>query len=261
MNWKEAAMYYVNLDSRPDRNEVMKQTLSSVGLTAERVRGIPWKECNIYNPKFNRMLQRSPGAVGCMLSQMKCMRMALEAGKDAWVCEDDLVICPDIKERLELIQEFCNTHEWSIIWMGGTVHISPPYWHTKNHDGSDLKGECDCDLQRDAEPTDNPRFIRTYAAFSTHSYIVNKDCIEDILFLLDHYMYSSIGIDYSLIKLQPHLKTYMFMPGCIKQYDNESSIGQGMTIFSGFKALGDYWYQDYKDNFDPAKINWKESVK
>jgi hypothetical protein len=69
----------------------------------------------------------------------------------------------------------------------------------------------------------------------------------------------SIGIDYSFIKLQPYLKTFAFVPGCVKQMDNQSDIGNGMTFFSGFSKLGPYWYQDRMEQFDPVSYNWAEA--
>jgi hypothetical protein len=53
----------------------------------------------------------------------------------------------------------------------------------------------------------------------------------------------SMGIDWLFILLQPNLKTYAFNPGCVKQIDNKSDIGD-WTQFSAFSNLGAHWWAD-----------------
>ena len=101
--------------------------------------------------------------------------------------------------------------------------------------------------------------IRTYGCFCTYAYIVNNRSLEKVLDGLDGILHASMGIDWAMIQLQPSLFTYAFVPGCIKQYDNQSDIGKGMTHFSGFAKLGPYWWQDNMERFDPAKFNWHEA--
>ncbi len=68
-----------------------------------------------------------------------------------------------------------------------------------------------------------------------------------------------MGIDWAFIQLQPQLYAYAFVPGSVIQYDNKSNIGSGMTIFSNFKKLGPYWFQDELRGFLPDKFNWHEA--
>ncbi len=125
--------------------------------------------------------------------------------------------------------------------------MNPPHWHTK------------APLRRDAECTDDPRMMRTYGAFCTYAYIVNRDSIATVLDGLNHQLNKSMGIDWAMIQLQPHLYTYAFVPGCMTQYDGKSDIGKGMTVFSGFKKLGPYWFANQMSEFDPTKFNWHEA--
>ena len=60
----------------------------------------------------------------------------------------------------------------------------------------------------------------------------------------------SMGIDWLFILLQPYLKTFAFVPGCVKQMDNLSDIGQGITRFSGFAILGPHWFRDRMTDFN-----------
>ncbi len=237
---------FVNLDHRTDRLERMKQTLKQANLTAERRPGMLPHEVDVPAHRVKKMQDRTPGAIGCHFSQVKIMEKAFYLRRHAFVMEDDLIICSDFHERMSYIDQFCKTHQWDIIWLGGTFHVNPPWWHKKN-------------LGRDAELTDDPRMIRTYGAFCTYAYIVRHLSIQRVLTMLDQQLDTSIGIDYAMIQMQPHLRTYAFVPGCMTQYDNKSDIGKGMTMFSGFKKLGPYWYADKMTDFDPTKFNWAEA--
>ncbi len=253
---------YVNMDHRGDRNDHMKAELAKAGIEAERQRGMPFHEYTGPREKVWVMEKRTKGAVGCHYSQVAIMEKALSLGKHAFVMEDDLVFCSDFQERLDHIDKFVANEDWDIIWLGGTCHTNPHRWHTgTNHDlvGSDMG--CDMELTNDS------RIVRTYGAFSTYAYIVNVKSISKILKMLDENVHLSMGIDWLFIKLQPQLKTFMYVPGCVKQIDSISDIGGAMTIFSNFEKLNGtvenstYWFQDYKDQFNPSTFNWGEAGK
>ena len=230
---------YINLASRTDRNDHMIKELARIDLNA--IRQEAFLPSEFQGPKYEVMRRRTPGAIGCYMSQLVVMAKALNEGQHAFVMEDDLVFCDDFKERIEIIDKFLSENQWDVFWMGGTYHTEPT-WH-KNPHPQDMK-YCTCTLNRDYEPTDNARIVRTYGAFSTHCYIVNRHSISKVISLLDGFMQHSIGIDFSFIYLQPSLKTFAFVPGCVKQMDNLSNIGNGMTYFSGFEKLGPHWFQN-----------------
>lgn len=235
---------YVNLDSRPDRNTHMQQELSRVGISAIRHRGLLPEEVGQPESKLKVMLGRTRGAVGCHYSQVQIMETALANNQHALVMEDDLIFCDDIQQRLLHVEQFLSIHEWDIMWLGGTYHKEPT-WHKSvngQHTHPDLQ-MCTCDLNRDWELTDNPQIVRTYGCWSTYAYIVNRKRLAHILDLLDQNVYRSQGIDWLFILLQPQLYTYAYNPGCVKQYDNVSNIGNGITRFSVFESLGSHWYK------------------
>lgn len=252
---------FINLPSRKDRLIHMQAQLKKVGIEAERIEGMLPHQYKGDKKKVEVMMQRTPGAVGCHFSQVAVMKKALELGKHAFVMEDDLIFCDDFQRRLGYIDRFVLTHPFDLIWLGGTVHINPPYWHTGKN--LDLLGAT---KGIDAEPTDDPRMIRTYGAFSTYAYIVNVKSIEKILKMLDDIVHESMGIDWAFIKLQPQLLTYMFLPGCVKQMDNPSDIGKPLangqkafTHFSHFaKSTGPYWWQRRMEDFDIRTIKWQK---
>lgn len=260
-SWKDCYISYVNMDHRTDRLSHMESELEKAGISAVRERGQRPEEYSGPFMKIQTMFNRTKGAVGCHFSQVEIMKKARMRGKSAIVLEDDLIFCSDIKERLDYIEKFINEKQpdFDVIWLGGTFHCNPPYWHTGQNP---LLMESN--LGRDAELTDDPRMIRTFGCFSTHAYIVNEKSIDKILQLFDDYIETSIGIDYLFIKIQPLLRTFSFVPGCIKQMDNMSDIGMGMTIYSGFSKLNGsiensaYWWQDRATDFDPQSFNWAE---
>lgn len=257
---QDSYISYVNLDHRTDRIEHMKKQLDRVGLRAIRQRGFPWIETDHMNPKYLTMKNRTPGAIGCFLSQMEVMKKALEVGAHAWVMEDDLVFAADFNERIKYMGDFLDGREWDILWLGATFH-SPAFWHPVGRSG--MPPDCSQQLGKDYERTDDPRIMRTYGAFCTYAYIVNKDSVQKVLDMLEDSISSSIGIDFSMIRMQPQLNCFAFVPGSVKQIDNQSDIGSGMTIFSGFSRLNGteensrYWYQDYMMDFDPNTFEWK----
>lgn len=243
---------YVNLDHRVDRRLQMESNLARLKIKAERVRGMLPSEYKGSPDKIRAMWERpQKGAIGCHFSQVGIIEQAGNNDKHAFVMEDDLCFCRDFHARMRMISIFCSTHKWDVIWLGGTFHINPPYWHK--------------DMGRDAELTDHNRMIRTYGCFCTYAYIVNKASIPRLLRDMDLLLPRSIGIDHMMIMLQPKMHTYAFVPGCIKQYDHMSDIGvdrngqPAMTNFSNFSKLGPYWWQEFMEDFDPTTFNWHEA--
>lgn len=239
----------------------MVEELNRINLPAIRQRGFPWKELDYQNQKYATMFNRTPGAIGCHYSQVEIMRKAKAEDKHAFVMEDDLIFCSDFHDRLIYIESFLEKQpDWDVFWLGGTFH-SPAFWHPKGESG--MRPNCSANLGKDFDHTEDPRIKRTYGAFCTYAYIVNKNSIDKILNLFDEHINTSIGIDWLFIKLQPQLKTFAFVPGCVKQMDNQSDIGNGVTVFSGFSRLNGtvensrYWFQDKMEDFNPETFEWK----
>jgi GR25 family glycosyltransferase involved in LPS biosynthesis len=257
---------FVNLDHRTDRHGHMVKELAKAGISAVRQRGIPWKECDLNDPKHQVMINRTPGALGCHLSQVEVMKKAFEVGQHAFVMEDDLVFASDFQERMDYIENWMQGKEWDVFWLGATFH-SPAFWHPMGE--SRMRPNCSARIGMDFANTDDPRIKRTYGAFCTYAYIVNYSSIQKVTGLLDKHLAESIGIDWLFIKLQPQLKCYAFVPGSVKQIDNRSDIGTmpdgspAMTMFSGFANLNgkengsQYWFQNNMEDFDPTTFTWK----
>lgn len=267
--WKDLHIGYVNLKHRIDRKEKMEVELKRVGLEAERFEAILTKDHKWNIHPYQKMFARTPGAIGCYLSQIAVMELAHKKGKGVVVLEDDLVIGSDAKERLDYIENFVNTKEpdTDIIFLGGTVHCGPTHWHTIPHEPM-LRKYCNCRLNRDMERIDDERMVRVYGMFSTHAYAIPFEKIPKIVGILKILMEHSIGIDFSLIVVQPQLKCFAYLPGIIKQYNAVSDIGNGaITYFENFSKLNGsiensaYWWQDRADQFNPFTFDWKEASK
>jgi len=256
--WRDCYSAFINLDHREDRLEKMVAELQRVGIKAERIRGMLPEEYSGDMSKVQKMWDRTKGAIGCHYSQVKIMEIALSKNKSAFVMEDDLVFGTDAQKRLDHAQKFLNENDWDVFWLGGTYHLNPPRWHDAEHSNSELR-DCDCNLNRDVECTNDPHIVRTYGCWSTYAYIVNVKSIPKILDLLEKNIHSSIGIDWLFIKLQPQLKCFAFAPAIAKQYDNQSNIGDGITEFSNFANLGAYWWADKIEDFNPMLFDWHEA--
>lgn len=249
----ECYVSFLNLDHRRDRLEHMNNELARVGITAERTRGKLPQEFDLTEPRFHTQVNRTPGSIGCWHGMLEIAEKALSLDRHAIIFEDDLLFCDDIHKRFEIIKEFTDNNEWDIIWLGGTVHINPPHWHTGNN--PDLP---DSNLGRDCEYIGHKYLYRSFGSFSTHSWILNKKSIRKVIDMLDSIEYMSMGIDFACIKLAPQLNNFVFLPGSVIQKDNQSDIGHGMTIFSGFGRLGAHWFTKNLEDFNHDTYNWGE---
>lgn len=251
---KNSWIRYINLSHRTDRLKHMEHELTRVGIDAKRFEAIKTSDHPWTPYKTDVMKNRTPGAIGCHYSQTNVMAEAYCMGKHAFVLEDDVVFCSDFHERLSHMERFVEGREWDVIWLGGTVHINPSYWYNGNQ--SNLLGT---NIGNDAMRTDDERVVRTFAAFSTYAYIVNKDSVLKVMTMLDSIIHTSIGIDWAFIALGNKLTNYMYLPGMCKQIDNASDIGNGITYFSNFSQLGPYWWQDKLTDFDPRTFDFGEA--
>lgn len=267
--WKDLHIAYVNLSHRTDRRERMEAELNRVGLQAERFEAIHTIDESWNRYPYQKMFARTRGAIGCALSQLRVMKEAYSKGKGVMVLEDDLVIGSDVKDRLGYIENFINEKEpeTDLIFLGGTVHCNPPWWHAKQHEAM-LAPYCNCTLERDMQRLDDEHMVRVYGMFSTHAYMIPYEKIPKIIELIESVMEITIGIDFSLIIHQPKLKCLAYLPGLIKQYNAVSDIGNGaITYFENFSKLNGsiensaYWWQDLSSSFNPDDFSWAETSK
>ena len=102
--------FYINLDERTDRKEMVEKELEKIGINAERFKAI----------------KLDNGAVGCSLSHLKCLQMAQQKKYDyVLICEDDITFLnPEI--FINSLNKFLEKNiDWDVILIAG--NIIPPY--------------------------------------------------------------------------------------------------------------------------------------
>lgn len=244
---------YLNVDHRVDKKEHMEKELARVGIDAFRTRGKLPNEFNLKDRKYTVQVARTPGSIGCWAGMVEIAETALKCGKHAMIFEDDLLFCDDIHERFKIIEDFDNNFLWDVIWLGGTVHINPPYWHTgRNPDLLTKSVGLDCLY------VGHKYLYRSFGSFSTHAWVLNKNSIRKVIDMLDDFQHLSMGIDHAHINIAAKLDNYVFLPGAVIQRDGRSDIGRGDTIFSSFKSLGEHWFAKRLEDFDHDKYKWGE---
>lgn len=101
---------FINLEHRTDRLAHVMAEMQKMDISASR---------------FNA-IKTTDGAVGCTMSHIKCLEMAIESGAPyAFICEDDIQFLePDVFKTN--LQRFLDTGlPWDVIIVSGNV--CPPY--------------------------------------------------------------------------------------------------------------------------------------
>lgn len=102
--------FYINLEHRVDRKIMVEEQLQLIGLPVNR---------------FNAIKMQN-GAVGCSMSHLKCLQLALKNNWDhVFICEDDITFLnPELFKKQ--LNTFLQTHDkWDVILFAG--NIIPPY--------------------------------------------------------------------------------------------------------------------------------------
>jgi len=102
--------FYINLESRPDRNEHCKRQLKNIGINATR---------------FNA-IKLANGAIGCSMSHLKCLQIAKENKWDhVLIIEDDIEFTNPEYFKSQFDQFLTNQKDWDVVLLAG--NNMPPY--------------------------------------------------------------------------------------------------------------------------------------
>jgi glycosyl transferase family 25 len=104
MSYLLSKCLFINLEERKDRLKHVTEQLKTIGISGERVTAVKTKM----------------GAIGCTMSHIKCLEMALERNyENVFICEDDILfVCPNALNKL--IENFNRTvQEWDVCIIGG----------------------------------------------------------------------------------------------------------------------------------------------
>lgn len=193
---------YLNLESRPDRNQQVQVELKKFGIQAERV------QASVPGDSMGGLVlssKASPAQKACFLSHYKMIE-SYDGEKILGIFEDDVVLCGDFMERMQYIAEHM-TLEWDIFFLSAFFH-GEAHWH-----------------DREYTLTSIPHIVRTYGSFCTHAYLVNPKSKDKILSLLRDNAHKSYAVDHCLILIQPEILAYSFVPGIATQRPGPTDIG------------------------------------
>lgn len=203
MNIQEIPVIYINLERRKDRNANAINELKKLGLN------------NV--TRFNA-IENSNGAIGCSLSHIKCIEIAIQNNYDyVLICEDDISVL-NVELFLTNANKFLNSDlEWDVALIAGnnTLPFKP------------VSEFC----------------IQVYNCLTTTGYIVKKQYYTNLLNNFKEGVLQLIknpndrknyAIDKHWLKLQLIDKWYLIIPPTITQIDGYSDIEKKNISYSNF---------------------------
>jgi glycosyl transferase family 25 len=194
-------VFYINLDKRPDRKEMMKSELVKYGLTAERFTGI------YYSPPM--------GIVGCGKSHLQVLELAKSRKyKNVLIFEDDFYFT----EPKQVVED-CLHHFFT----------AKPNFDVCFLSQNLISGTVD---------EINPQFTHVTRSISASGYIVNEHYYDKLIELYTwamplleqthaHWIYAN---DQVWKSLQERDNWYCFTKPLGRQRDGISDNGDGITV-------------------------------
>jgi len=193
---------YINLEHRKDRNESVLKELSKI---------------NISNLQRFNAVKTENGAIGCSLSHIKCLEIAIKNDYQyIMVCEDDIeILNPEL--FTENINKFLNSKlNWDVVLIAGNNMV--PYNFVTDY----------C--------------IKIYNCLTTTGYIVKNNYFSTLLNnykegvrnLMKDQANSSFKIDKHWQILQNRDNWYMIIPPTIIQKEDYSDIEKKVTNFRNY---------------------------
>ena len=192
--------YVINLESRKDR---LQHAINE------------FNKLNVIPIRFNA-IKTGTGAIGCTLSHIKCLEIAIEEGlENIFICEDDITFLNSELFLNNLNKFNKKIKDWDVLIIGGNV--VKPYREIDN-----------CCL-------------RIVNCQTTTGYIVNKQYYKVLLqnfrdgvkqLIQNPNLIKKYAIDIYWKNLQVKDKWYMIYPLTVTQYENYSDIEEGITNYN-----------------------------
>ena len=192
--------YVINLESRKDR---LQHVINE------------FNKLNVIPKRFNA-IKTETGAIGCTLSHIKCLEIAIEKGlENIFICEDDITFLNSDLFLNNLNKFNKKIKDWDVLIIGGNV--VKPYREIDN-----------CCL-------------RIVNCQTTTGYIVNKQYYKVLLqnfregvkqLIQNPNLIKKYAIDIYWKFLQIKDKWYMIYPLTVTQYENYSDIEEGITNYN-----------------------------
>ena len=195
-------VFYINLEARLDRKAHIENQLKTVGFTAFE--------------RFNAVkLPNGNGRVGCSLSHIKCLELAIERGLTHLViCEDDTLFLQPEVFKTQLNKFLSKRSNWDVVLFAG--NNVPPYER--------IDDSCIC-VSRCQTTT-------CYMVKSTYFDTLLANMKEGVHKLMqdpgNHFNYA---VDKYWIALQQKHNWYMITPVTVVQREDYSDIEQKVTNY------------------------------
>ena len=151
---------FINLDHRVDRFNQFLSQINSSGISCERVEGVNPRE---NGTTFAELLKycfddrACPGQLGCQLSHLKAVDLAIERNwSHVAIFEDDFMFQPFFPaSRLQPLVEsvMLNTTQWSVIGLSLNIHSQTVFGHEPVFTSTDRDKEVRTTLVHDAQTT------------------------------------------------------------------------------------------------------------
>lgn len=183
---------YINLDSRPDRNEMAQKEFEKIGIEPIRIPGVVYKGTD--NPHYN-------GIAGCTLSHVECLKMAIERKANILVFEDDVKFLPNTLEIVEAALNEIQQFSYDMLYWGG--NICAPIQQVSDHLGKLSHSQ------------------------STHAYSVSANFAEKLLSYIPNQIYP-LDLVYTQNAVKNH-NCYITVPMVAVQQTSYSDI-EGQVV-------------------------------
>ena len=102
-------IFYINLESRPDRKEYVLNELNKIGIS------------DSHATRFNAIkLASGNGALGCSMSHLKCLEIAKQNNwPHVLICEDDITFLDPLLFKKQINQFLKNNKKWDVVLLAG----------------------------------------------------------------------------------------------------------------------------------------------
>jgi len=197
-------VYLINLKSRPDRLKISTEILNRYNIKFEIFEAI---EGNPGIITESEVLNKKPGAMGCLLSHLEIIKLAkANKYKNILIFEDDVELIDNFNiEFNDSIKELPN--EWDMIYLGGS----------------------NANKNKPLEKT-NSRIQKTIATNTTSSYGINSN-IYDLLILEISKYKRTIDSIYST-DIQKKINAYITNPRIAWQRPGFSDIANAYRNYT-----------------------------
>jgi hypothetical protein len=204
--------FFINLEHRTDRLLHITNEFAKLDISGERINAI----------------KMSNGAIGCTLSHIKCLELAIERGYErVFICEDDITFL-DVELFKRSITQFTEDKNirWDVIIIGG--NNKPPCRPLAEY------------------------YTRVFNCQTTTGYIVQNSYYNTLLqnfktgleLLLQNPDNSSMyAIDKYWLHIQSRDLWFIITPITVTQYENFSDIEGKITDYTGLMTdINKEWY-------------------